>query len=208
MDSRAFSPEALQSLSPVGRALFNKFGRGEAREYPLKCVHQAFEFQARSHPEAIAVEDLHERITYAHLDREANCLAAHLREQGIFPGARVGLLVERSIHMVIGILAVLKAGGAYVPLDGNIVSSSTLTHALRDSDASLVLVQDKFADRVFMTPTLSLEEFVCTHKTVAECSKPEELSSPDDSAYIIYTSGTTGIPKGVDVMHQNVTNRK
>lgn len=206
MESRAFNQEPLQSLSPVGRALFNKFGRGEHREYPMKCVHQAFEFQARNHPDAIAVEDLYEKITYARLDRQANCLAAHLREMGIFPGSRVGLLVERSIHMVIGIMAILKAGAAYVPLDGNVVSSSTLTHALRDSDASLVLVQDKFAERVFMTPTLSLEEFVCSHTSVTECSKPEDLSSPDDSAYIIYTSGTTSVPKGVDVMHQNVTN--
>ncbi|KAF5387183.1 hypothetical protein D9615_001581 [Tricholomella constricta] len=206
MECRTFNQEALQTLSPVGRALFNKFGRGETREYPFKCVHQAFEFQARSHPDTIAVEDLPEKITFAHLDRRANCLAAHLRELGIFPGSRVGLLVERSIHMVVGILAVLKAGGAYVPLDGNVVSSSTLTHALRDSDASLVLVQDKFSERVFMTPTVSLEEFACSHASVVECSKPEDLSSPDDSAYIIYTSGTTGVPKGVDVMHQNVTN--
>ncbi|KAF8077680.1 nonribosomal peptide synthetase 12 [Lyophyllum atratum] len=206
MESRPFNQEQLQGLSPIGRALFNKFGRGETRALPFQCVHQAFEFQARSHPDSVAVEDLHEKITYAQLDRQANCLAAHLREMGIYPGSRVGLLVERSIYMIIGILAVLKAGAAYVPLDGNVVSSSTLTHALRDCDASLVLVQDKFAERVFMTPTLSLEEFVCSHASVLECSKPEELASPDDSAYIIYTSGTTGVPKGVDVMHQNVTN--
>ncbi|KAG5653702.1 hypothetical protein H0H81_011282 [Sphagnurus paluster] len=140
MDSRPFRQEPLQSLSPIGRVLFSKFGRGEIRDPPFQCIHQAFEFQARSHPDYIAVEDLHETITYAHLDRQANCLAACLRERGVFPGTRVALLVERSICMVVGILAVLKAGAAYVPLDGNVVSSSTLTHALSDSDASLVTI--------------------------------------------------------------------
>ncbi|KAG6832066.1 hypothetical protein H0H92_005488 [Tricholoma furcatifolium] len=207
MAGRPFNQDLLQDLSPVGRAFFNKFGRGPRRDYPFRCIHQAFEFQARAYPEYIAAEDFHgNNITYAQLDRRANCLAAHLRKLGVYPGSRVGLLVERSIAMVIGILAILKAGGAYVPLDGNMVSSSTLTHALQDSDSSLVLIQDKFEERVLTTSTLSLDDFACPHASVAECSKPDELSGPDDSAYIIYTSGTNGVPKGVEVLHRNVTN--
>ncbi|RDB21480.1 Linear gramicidin synthase subunit D [Hypsizygus marmoreus] len=206
MESKAFHQELLQTLSPVGRALFSRFGRGSGADYPFKCIHQAFEYHARHQPDGIAVEELQAKVTYGELDGQANCLASRLRDMGIVPGSRVGLLVERSIHMVVGILAILKAGGAYVPLDGDVVSNSTLAHALRDSDASLVLIQRRFSDRIFLTPTLCLEDFSCPHSSKTDCVKPADLSDPSDSAYIIYTSGTTGMPKGVDVMHRNVTN--
>jgi non-ribosomal peptide synthetase component F len=179
------------------------------------------------HPDNLAVEDVTgDTITYGELDRRANCLATTLRSRGVQPGSRVCLLVERSIYMVVGILGVLKAGGAYVPLDGNVVVDKTLNHALTDSGSSLALVQRKFTQRVPSMPTLCLEDAVHGTHVNTHCIRPENTSQPTDSAYIIYTSGmdlniytfmlaannmlagTTGVPKGVDVMHKNVTNRR
>ncbi|GLB38322.1 putative adenylate-forming reductase, a natural product biosynthesis enzyme that resembles non-ribosomal peptide synthetases, yet serves to modify one substrate, rather than to condense two or more building blocks [Lyophyllum shimeji] len=206
MNSMVFSPDALDRLPPDDRGLFSSYGLGERLEPPFACVHHAFEFFALGHPDLIAVEDFQRKATYAELDRQANCLAARLRTTGVTSRARVCLLAERSIIMVVGILGVLKAGAAYVPLDGNVVSDSTLRHALNDSGAFLVLAQRKFTERVSGVLTISLEDSICDEPSASHCLKPEDLSTTSDSAYIIYTSGTTGVPKGVEVMHSNVTN--
>ncbi|KAG6854584.1 hypothetical protein C0991_004920 [Blastosporella zonata] len=203
---RAFKQELLKDLPATDKELFTKFGLGETVKPAFECVHHAFDHHAREHPETIAVEDFAHKITFAELDRQSNCLATRLRESGVAPGSRVCLLVERSIHMVVGILSVLKAGGAYVPLDGNVVADKTLNHALKDSGSSLVLVQRKFTHRVGTVPIVCLEDAICESPSNPHCQRPKDLAKTTDSAYIIYTSGTTGVPKGVDVMHKNVTN--
>lgn len=225
MQSMVLNQHPLRALSPSDKASFSQFGLGDIVDPPFHCVHHAFEFQARRHPDSVAVEDFQHKMTYSELDRQANCLATYLREKGITPSTRVCLLVERSIFMIVGIIAVLKAGGAYVPLDGNVVSDNTLKYALKDSATSLILVQRKFIERVHGVPTICLEDSICDPPSVMHCLKPVDLSTATDSAYIIYTSGrslnlstwktrlwillgTTGIPKGVDVMHRNVTNRE
>ena len=118
------SSPALSHLSPRDRELFVQYGRGESVTVPFSCVHHAFEHYAALQPDAVAVEHLGDTITYAQLDRSANILACNLRSAGVTRGARVCLLVQRSIAMVVGIVAVLKAGGAYVPLDGSIVTGT------------------------------------------------------------------------------------
>ncbi|KAG5644217.1 hypothetical protein DXG03_008812 [Asterophora parasitica] len=178
------------NLAHIDRQLFSHFGLGEAVKPHFECVHHAFEHHARQHPYTYAVEDFEHKISYVELDRQANCLATHLRSKGIGPGARVCLLVERSILMVVGILGVLKAGAAYVPLDGNVVADKTLNHALKDSGSSLVLVLRKFIHRVGETPILCLEDTICDSPYSTHCGKPEDLATTTDSAYIIYTSGT------------------
>jgi non-ribosomal peptide synthetase component F len=182
--------KATDSLSPADRQLFNLFGLGESVKKPFDCVHHALEHHAKLNPYNIAVEDVTgEKIAYAELDRQANCLARHLREAGIVPGKRVCLLVERSIWMVVGIAGILKAGGAYVPLDGNVVSDKTLEYALKDSGSSLAVVQSKFKHRVPDLATLTLEDTLCDDQYSTHCVKPEDLATTLDSAYIIYTSG-------------------
>ena len=188
MENRS-AQDLIQSLSPVGRALFYKFGHGPALDPPFKCIHHAFEFHSRTHPEAFAVEDGQAKVTYGELDRQANCVAAHLRSKGVIPGSRVGLLVERSISMVIGVLGVLKAGGAYVPLDGNLISRNNLTRTLQDSEVAVVLSQRKFTNRISTYPVLCIEEILCPSQD-GHCVKPDDLSSGGDSACLIYTSGT------------------
>ena len=183
--------KGTQSLSPADRQLFNLFGLGKPVQQPHECVHHAFEHHARTNPYNIAVEDIGgKKIAYAELDRQANCLARHLREKGITPGSRVCLLVERSIWMVVGIVGILKAGGAYVPLDGNVVSDKTLEYALKDSGSSLAVVQSMFKHRIGGgLAALTLEDTICDSPYSTHCVKPKDLATRNDSAYIIYTSG-------------------
>ncbi|KAI0070625.1 nonribosomal peptide synthetase 12 [Panus rudis PR-1116 ss-1] len=195
----------VDGLSPEDASLFFRFGFGTKQTPPFSCVHHAFEHHASAQPFAIAVEHCGSSITYSELDRMANGLAQRLRVMGVRAGTRVCLLVQRSIAMVVGILAILKAGAAYVPLDGGIVTQSTLEHVLHDSQSILALCLREYVPRVSAVPALCLEEEIDSLSS-SQYAKPEDLSSPSDSAYIIYTSGTTGKPKGVEVMHYNVTN--
>jgi non-ribosomal peptide synthetase component F len=185
----AFKEDRLTSLSPADKQLFTLFGLGQSIDKAFDTVHQAFEHQAKTNPNNVAVEDFENKITYGELDRQANCLAQTLRSCGIAPGHRVCLLTERSIFMVVGIIGILKAGGAYVPLDGNVVADKTLNHALKDSGSSLGLVQKKFVHRIIETPYLCLEDSLHFEADAGHCYKPQELSKTTDSAYIIYTSG-------------------
>ncbi|KAH8114567.1 nonribosomal peptide synthetase 12 [Phellopilus nigrolimitatus] len=201
---------ALSGLSTEHQLLFTRFSCGDLRETPFLCVHQAFEFHANAQPSAIAVEHIGEVITYADLNHQANGLAQGLRSLGVRPGSRVCLLVQRSIPMVIGILGILKAGGQYVPLDGGIVTQSTLDFVLEDSNSSVILTLQEFSHRLSENagrPIVVLETAIeRIRNEKRDPSKPLDLSSPNDGVYVIYTSGTTGKPKGVDVLHRNVTN--
>ena len=173
-------------------SLFHRFGFGRREQPPFRCVHHAFEHHVLRDPEAIAVSHLGSTITYNDLNRRANALANRLRADGVVPGARVCLLAQRSIPMVVGILAILKAGGAYVPLDGGIVTDSTLGFVVRNAKCTLVLTLTDYVHRVVDVniPIINLdEEMKAEHR---EDATVEDLSSPNDSAYIIYTSGERG----------------
>lgn len=181
---------SLHGMSTEDTSLFYKFGFGRREEVPFGCVHHAFEHHAARDPNAIAAEHLEDTITYGELDRRANALAHRLRAMGVKPGSRVCLLAQRSVPMVVGIVAILKAGAAYVPLDGGIVTDSTLSFVLKNSRATLVLTLSAYVHRVSDIPFINLEDTMDYPN--ADYSKPEDLSSPDDSVYIIYTSGEQG----------------
>ena len=178
---------ALATLAPRDASLFVTFGFGKHEVPPFRCLHHAFEHHASRQPGAVAVEHFDDSITYGELDRKANGLARRLRSMGVRPGSRVCVLVERSIPMVIGILAILKAGAAYVPLDGSIVTQSTLDFVLENSQAAVVLTLSQFTHRVAGRPVIALEDAIAALDGPQQ--KPEDLSSPDDCIYIIYTSG-------------------
>ena len=110
---------------------------------------------------------------------------------GVARGARVCILAQRSIQLVVAILATLKAGASYVPLDGSIVTQSTLEHVLHDSGAALVLAHEEFRGRVNGVPVVSIGSSVVRDESVA-CVKPKDVSQGSDSVYIIYTSGASG----------------
>ncbi|WAN69719.1 amino acid adenylation domain-containing protein [Moorena producens JHB] len=178
-----------------------------ATDYPqYQCIHQLFEEQVELTPDAVAVvfEDKH--LTYRQLNNRANQLAHYLRSLGVVPEVLVGICVERSLEMVVGLLGILKAGGAYVPLDPN-YPVERLTYMLADSQVPLLLVKQKlqsgFPERE--------AQVVCLDKdwSVISGYSKENLASLATSAclaYVIYTSGSTGRPKGVEIEHRSLIN--
>jgi amino acid adenylation domain-containing protein len=170
------------------------------------CVHQLFEAQVERTPDAIAVVFESQRLTYRELNRQANSLAHYLQELGVGPDECVGICMERSLDMVIGLLGILKAGGTYVPLDPT-YPKQRLDFMLKDSQTSVLLTQQRLSN------TLSEHEarVVCTDadwETIAERGEenPDSSVSSESLAYVIYTSGSTGAPKGVEIPHRAAVN--
>ncbi len=176
-------------------------------DYPQdKLIHELFEKQAKSNPNNIAVVFEDKQITYQELNEASNQLAHYLREQGIATETLVGICFERSLEMVISILAILKAGGAYVPLDPN-YPEARLNYMLEDTGLKYLLTQSEITgtfsavDNVQLF-TLDSDSFF---QSLQSYSKDNLALSEDQNssnlAYVIYTSGSTGKPKGVMVEH-------
>ncbi|HEU5378364.1 MAG TPA: amino acid adenylation domain-containing protein, partial [Ktedonobacteraceae bacterium] len=169
-------------------------------------LHTLFMKVASSLPDAIAVVHEENALTYAELDQRSTHLARYLLQQGLSSESLVGLYVERSIDMVVGMLGILKAGCAYVPLDPT-YPAERLAFLLRDATISVLLTQedlvssDSFPD--FTGAIVCLDQD-WSHFAASECTLPPVV--PQQIAYMIYTSGSTGLPKGVCCSHQNVLN--
>ena len=178
-----------------------------AREYPLDtCVQEVFESQAAHTPDAVALIYEDEQITYNELNCRANQLAHHLQHLGVGPEMLVGLVMERSVEMLIAILATFKAGGAYLPLDPA-YPGQRLEFMLQESHVQVVVTQPDF---LRMLPE-ELNTAVCLgsgwFEKMDNNSEPLPLKvGPHNLAYIIYTSGSTGKPKGAMVTHQGMLN--
>jgi amino acid adenylation domain-containing protein len=172
---------------------------------PGACLHQLFERQVAATPQAIALEHEDRRLSYQALNERANRLARYLRELGVGPDERVAICLQRSMEMVVAILAVLKAGGAYVPLDPS-YPRKRLDYMLQDSQSRVMLTQMGLeAGRALGTdvevleldgPQRPWETLAATDLAVADLG----LTS-NHLAYVMYTSGSTGEPKGVAVEH-------
>ncbi|HEY0097574.1 MAG TPA: amino acid adenylation domain-containing protein [Pyrinomonadaceae bacterium] len=171
-----------------------------------RCIHQLFEARVEETPEAVALLFDAQTMTYAELNRRANQLAHSLQGRGIAPEVRVGILMDRSLEMVVAILGVLKAGGAYVPLDPA-YPKDRLAFMLHDSDAKVLLTQQRQEERL---PEFQGEVFYLDAgwETIAgeSAEEPDSHATPENLAYIIYTSGSTGRPKGVQVEHRSLCN--
>ncbi|MDZ8183920.1 MAG: amino acid adenylation domain-containing protein [Nostoc sp. ChiSLP02] len=168
-----------------------------------KCIHILFEEQVEKSPDAIAVVYQQQHLTYRELNNRANQLAHYLRSLGVKPEVRVGICVERSLEMVIGILAILKAGGAYVPLDPA-YPAERLAFMLEDVEASILLTQTHLQNQLPIN-NQTVVNLDADWKIIAQ-QKQDNLPSevnPDNLAYIIYTSGSTGTPKGTEVPHRS-----
>lgn len=174
-------------------------------DYPLDlCLHHLFETQVERTPDAVAVIFEGMQWTYQELNRRANQLARYLQTLGVGPEVVVGICMERSLELVVGLLGILKAGGAYMPLDPT-YPPRRLDFMLRDAQAPIVLLQQPWEELSNLKVVrLDLdEEFIA-------CQGTENLSGnvgPDNMAYIIYTSGSTGLPKGVINTHRGICNR-
>ncbi|MEH1814616.1 MAG: MupA/Atu3671 family FMN-dependent luciferase-like monooxygenase [Nostoc sp.] len=170
------------------------------------CIHELFAQQVELTPDAVAVVFEDEQLTYHELNQRANCLAHHLRKLGVTSEALVGIYMERSLEIVLAMLAVLKAGGAYLPLDPT-YPKERLTFMLEDAGVPVLLTQQRLFTKLPNHPAA----VVCVDtdwQVIKDESteNPPIVTSSHNLAYIIYTSGSTGKPKGVMVCHRNVVN--
>ncbi|HEV7396997.1 MAG TPA: amino acid adenylation domain-containing protein, partial [Pyrinomonadaceae bacterium] len=170
-------------------------------------IHQLFEKQAEATPNAIALVFEEETLTYEELNQRANQLAHHLQHLGVGPETLVGICVERSLEMVWGLLGILKAGGAYLPFDPA-YPSERLSYMLEDSQVSLLLTQQRFAEATPLRPVkVLLLDANATAFSQESVENPPCALSPDNAAYAIYTSGSTGQPKAAINTHRAIANR-
>ena len=168
---------------------------------PQQCLHGLFEAQARSTPDAVALVYEEQQLSYAELNARANRIAHGLVAQGVGPEVRVGLCVQRSLSMVIGMLGILKAGGCYVPLDPS-YPPARLEYLLSDSGVSLVVTESALRKDLGTVSTLCLDE--PASRASYSTQNLHTRMSPQNLAYVIYTSGSTGRPKGVGIAHGGV----
>jgi amino acid adenylation domain-containing protein len=178
-----------------------------ASEFPRdRCVHELFEEQASRTPDALAVQFEGETLTFKELEAKANQLANYLTDAGVGPQSLVGICVERSLDMMVGVLGILKAGATYVPVDPA-YPKERVTAILEDSGIRAVVTQAGLAfdlrERVPWVICIDIE-----WDQIAACGedRPATQTSPLDLAYVIYTSGSTGKPKGVQIEHRAFVN--
>jgi amino acid adenylation domain-containing protein len=166
-------------------------------------LHKLFEEQAEKTPGADAVVFGPERLSYAGLHRRANQLAHYLCSLGAGPEVVIGLCVERSVEMIVGMLAILKAGAVFLPLEPR-YPAERLSFMVQDAQALMVLTQGPLQDRLSGTGSkiLVMEEFTEIARQPED--NPVTTVDPENLAYIIYTSGSTGRPKGVGISHRSV----
>ncbi|NER45916.1 MAG: amino acid adenylation domain-containing protein, partial [Symploca sp. SIO1A3] len=178
-----------------------------AVDYPQdQCIHQLFEAQVEKTPDAVAVVFESQQLTYTQLNERANQLAHYLQGLGVKPETVVGICMERSVEMVVGLLGILKAGGAYLPLDPN-YPQERLKFMLSDAQVSVLLTQAQLSEALPVNDT----ELLCIDRdwfTIARTPTDNlhNRVSSDHLAYVIYTSGSTGTPKGAMISHSAICN--
>ncbi|MGH7827785.1 MAG: MupA/Atu3671 family FMN-dependent luciferase-like monooxygenase, partial [Candidatus Binatia bacterium] len=196
---------------PERRQLLVEWNSTETQYSKNACLHQLFEAQVEKTPEAIAVTFEDRQLNYRELNNRANQLAHHLQKLGVGPDVLVGICVERSIEMMIGLLGILKAGGAYVPLDPA-YPKERLGFMIEDSRAHALLTQSQLLGRLpignpqhaIRNPTVICLDSDSEIIAAEPQRNPLSPVTAENLAYVIYTSGSTGRPKGVMVAHRNV----
>ena len=203
----------LRLLTEAERRQLLQEWNATAAEYPRNtCVHHLFKGQAERTPDAVAIisqslrQRVEEHVTYHELNRRANQLAHYLGKLGVGPGVYIGISIERSVEMVVGLLGILKAGGAYVPLDPAF-PPERLAFMLQDSQVPVLLTQERLLGQLpaHTAHTVCLD---ADWETIAreDAGNFAGAATTADLAYILYTSGSTGKPKGVEIPHRALTN--
>jgi len=171
------------------------------------CIHQMFEMQVERSPQAIAVVFENTQLTYEQLNQRANQLAHHLRSLGVGPEVLVGICLERSLEMIVGLLGILKAGGAYVPLDPA-YPKERLAFIFSDTQTPVLLTQEKLVKNLppHQAQVVCLDCFWQENSHNSQ-ENPVNETTPDNLIYVIYTSGSTGQPKGVMIPHRGICNQ-
>lgn len=167
-----------------------------------RCVQQLVEMTVARQPEMIPISYGAEQISYRELNTRANQLAHYLRRRGIGPDARVGVLVDRSVELIVAMLGILKAGGAYVPLDGG-YPAQRLRFMLEDAGVTLLLTMRGQPEVLTEGEVVYLDQGWNQFSSESE-ENPSVVTRAEDLAYVMYTSGSTGHPKGVGVTHRAI----
>ncbi len=198
----------LEMLSDNERRRMLVEWNDSAAAYPSQsCIHELFEAQVARTPDAVAIEFQSSTLTFAELNRRANRVAHFLRGRGVGADKPVGLLVARSLEMVVGMLGILKAGAAYVPLDPS-YPPARLDFMVADAEINTFAHPAKARRHNFPG-----EGFAGLSRRCRSIRRPESmkilpgLASAASAAYVIYTSGSTGLPKGVVGLHRGAVNR-
>jgi amino acid adenylation domain-containing protein len=169
-----------------------------------RCIHKSFEEQVERTPGHVAAVYQGNQLTYRGLNERANQVAAALRQENIKPDSIVGLMVEPSLEMLIGIMGILKAGGAYLPIDLR-YPPERIKYILADSQVDIVITRKPLMEYVDDGDTVKVMDIHSAATFNMAAPQPEPVIHPENLAYVIYTSGSTGKPKGVMVEHRNVT---
>ncbi len=194
----------LARVPATERAQFDRWN-GTGAPVPARLVHEFFEAQVRERPDAIALVHRNTEITYATLNARANFVAAELQQRGVGPDVLVGICMERSIDMLVALLATLKAGGAYVPLDPG-YPTARIAMMLEDCAPRVIISQESLIGTL---PAPHPEMLVLDVGALATGTRIDNVpgtATPSSLAYMIFTSGSTGRPKGVMIEHRNVAN--
>ncbi len=187
--------------------LLNKFNNTELEYNKDKNVIKLFEEMVKSYPDKIAVVSNNERLTYKELDKKSNQLALYLKKSGVKSKEIIGVLINRSIEMAIGILAILKVNGTYLPIDPE-YPKDRIEYMLEDSGSKMLLTNSKTYNLIDNSKIKKIDISLNIAKDIYNIKnrKIQEKISQENLIYVIYTSGSTGKPKGVMLKHQNITN--
>lgn len=197
----------LPLLSPIESQQLIAWDSTDAPYPDCHCIHQLFESQVEQNPNDMAVIFENQSLTYYALDITANQLAHYLQSLGVKPETIVGIYIERSLEMIVGLLAILKAGGAYLPLDPS-YPKERLQFMIEDTKIDILLTQKSLVDK---SPTqrimmICLDSQWSTEIARYPAQKPTSQVTCKNLAYVIYTSGSTGKPKGTLLQHQGLCN--
>ncbi len=206
MNSMDVSISSLNMLTTVETHQQVDTWNNTVTNYPREiCIQKLFEAQADQTPHSTAVKSENEVLNYRDLNHRANQLAGYLREQGVTTGTFVAVYLNRSVEMVVSMLAILKAGGAYVPLEPS-YPSERIAYMLADTNAPLMITVTSMKDQL---PSIQAR-LICLDDVIDDIAgfdtgNMDIVSTNTDLAYVIYTSGSTGLPKGIKVPHLGVT---
>lgn len=212
LESAAAAPntrvDRLNLLTPAERDKLLTDWNATGRDYVLNAtVHELFEAQVDRTPDAVALQFGETRLTYRELDARSNQLARYLRGLGVAPDRLVAIYTERSVEMVVGMIAVHKAGGAYVPLDPN-YPQERVRFIQKDADAAIMLTQASLATKLPLDVGVTVIALDTDWHQIEKVSQErlERTATAQHLSHVIYTSGSTGLPKGVAIEHKSTVN--